>query len=102
MKKLSGSIVLLVLLFSVTTALSADSPELPNLFVQGSMETTIFQNLGGLAIIDDSERLAVPVESILQAECSGAVLAVLSGVSGEYIIYENGKLFVHPAVLGIC
>lgn len=104
MKKLSGLLMLLVLLFSVTTMLTAADFESVNSvnFSQGTIETTISQNMGGIvyqAMID--ERLAVSVESIMHSEYNPADMVLLYGASCKYNDWEHGKWFIHPAVLGI-
>ena len=105
MKKLSGLIMLMVLLFSVTITVSAADLVSANPFefqIQGTIETTICQEMGGvenqILII---ERMAVPAESIQPELFILNILSFYDGITDEYNINHQLKWFTHPAVLGI-
>lgn len=106
MKKLSGLLLLILLLFSVTITVSAIDRESVNPFefqIEGTIETTISQNMGGVFNYDViDERTAALAESILCPGYNAADMTFLYMVSGNYINSDYTKVFVHPAVLGIC
>lgn len=104
MKKLSDLLLLMVLLFSVTITLSAADFESVNPFefqIQGTIETTIFQTMGGIDVLYDVERVAVSVESIQPCGYCGAELFFIGSVDHYLYNHENTIRFIHPAVLGI-
>lgn len=103
----AGFIMLVLLLFGVTMAVSAEDFAFSNPFeYQVFTETTVLE-MGGVADIqvgdlEISESMAVSVESIQSENFHDMALTTWTGSVGAYILFEHGKQFVHPAVLGIC